>query len=118
MKILGRSQNRGVALTIAIFILVMLVAVGGYMMSMGYNQKRMVDVSSGVKIRLYYNAQAGIVDANWRIRSNVGANFSGDPNATLNYTLNDGTIRADVSISRVGATRPGLRDISSIGKDQ
>ena len=136
MKILGRAGQRGVALTISIIILIMLALVGIFVTNLGYNQKRMTDVSSGQRIRLYYNAQAGIVNATWRIRTDqttaatVGtavmsamvpavANFSANPAYTGTYTLDDGTIHVTVTIGAVGAdpAHPTVRPITSVGRD-
>ena len=138
MKITGRGQESGVALTIVIIILIMLALLGVFVTNLGYNQKRLTDVSSGQRIRLYYNAQAGIINANWRIRTDQTTatatmtamnpavpNFSGNPAYTGNYTLNDGTIHALVTIGAVGAAgpggvpaaRPGVRPVTSVGRD-
>ena len=70
------NDSKGAALVIVMMVIIMLTLLGGYMAKLNYNQRLVVDSSSGKRARLYYLCQAGIVDATQRIQTN---NTSGIP---------------------------------------
>jgi len=74
------NNQRGVVLTVVIVVSVILVLAAGYIMGLGYNQKRIMDQLSGRRMRAYYRAQGGMVDALFRLRTNsMGLGLGGVP---------------------------------------
>ena len=57
------------ALTVVVVILVMLALISAYVTQLGYNQRAIGDSNSGLRVRAYYRAQAGAVEAATRIRT-------------------------------------------------
>ena len=129
-----RCQNdKGMALTVAIIIIILLGLLAGYMTQMGYNQRRLADTAGGRRAKAYYRAQAGLVDANWRIRTNYTGtttytgsalnppgSFAVDaynPNAYQMDLDGDGSNDVDVDIGPVTNALTKQRDIRSIGLD-
>jgi Tfp pilus assembly protein PilX len=111
-----RANDSGVAMTVVLIILVLLVTLSGAVMTLSYNQKKVVSSAGGKRAVGYYRAKAGVVDAFWRIRTNTGTDFTVGAN-TANYSLDvdgDGTNDTTITIgARSGVT--GLRAISSVG---
>ena len=124
MKILGRQHRNGMAMTIVIIIVIILVSLVGFVTSLGFNQRKFLGASSGKKLVLYYRAQAGAVEAAWRIRENYTTGLSpagsfGDPayNPAV-YLIDvdgDGTMDTNVDIDVVGAN--GSRKIISTAQE-
>lgn len=123
MKDIFKKSESGAALTIAIITLVALTGVAGYAMTQAYHQKKLVDTTSGKRIIAYYRAQAGVVHACWRIRTNYTTGLSPagsfltdayDPNPYSIDVDGDSVNDTTIDIGPVnGAT--GLRTISSRG---
>lgn len=67
MKIQGNSK--GIALLVVIMIIVTLAMAAAYSMSVGYNQQNVVNAAGGKRVVVENAAQAGMVDAMWRIRT-------------------------------------------------
>ena len=118
------KNQAGVALTIVVIVIVLLTLVTAFVANLGYNQKRMVDASSGRRIKIYYRAMGGAVDASWRIRTDytVGLAPVGTfTNPAYNpgpYALDvdaNGTMDTDVDIGPADAA--GVRPVSSVGRD-
>ena len=70
------KDERGVALTVAVVIIIVLTLLAGFAVNFSYNKKRMVDLGSGKHDVINYRAQAGLVDAMTRIRLNATAGLS------------------------------------------
>ena len=67
------NRERGVALTVVMVFTVILALLAATLLNLSYNKTKLVD-SVGVKrAQTYYRAQAGVVDAFWRIRVNKPA---------------------------------------------
>lgn len=122
-KIILRNDSKGVALVLVIIAVMMLTGIGGFAANLAYNQRLFQNSSGGNRIRNYYRAQAGIVDACWRIRTNTGANFT-IPATTLAYSLdvdNNGTNDTNVTIGALATGNPFPltvgRPITSVGID-
>ncbi len=119
-----RSDNKnGIALTVVIVVLMILVMMAGYILSLGYNRRRVVDAASGTRAKIYYRAQAGVYDANVRIRKNytVGLVPAGsfltpayDPGAYNIDVDGNGTNDCTVNIGPVNVAT-GRRQIDSMG---
>ncbi len=115
-------DNKGVAMTIVMIILMVLAIMAGYILNFGYNRKRIVDAASGTRAKVYYRAQAGVHDAAVRIRKNytVGLLPAGsflnpayDPNA---YNIDvDGNGSMDTTINIGAVNAQGQRTIDSTG---
>ncbi len=73
------NNEKGVVLTVVIIVTLMVVLIAGYVMTMAYNQKRLSNAVSGRRIRAYYRAQAGVVDAQWRLRTNTTTGLVASP---------------------------------------
>ena len=110
-------------MTIVIIIIIIMAMLALYVTTLGYNQKKLADSAGGRRAKIYYKAQAGVIDANWRIRTNYTAglpvgNFRTDPNYSPTYSVDidgDGTNDCQVTIGAVDAS--GKRPINSQGLD-
>ncbi len=65
-----RLNDKGVALTVVIVIVIVMALISGYVTVLSYNQVKLANTAGGRRAKVYYRAQAGVVDANWRIRTN------------------------------------------------
>ncbi len=120
------QKNEGAALIIVILIIIMLTLIGGFMLNLGYNQRRLLASSSARHIRNYYAAQAGVVDANSRIRTNYTAGLTPagdftdpayDPQPYMIDLNGDGIQDVSVDIGPVTDVTTGARQINSTGLD-
>ncbi len=67
-----RSDEKGVALMVVLMTGLMIVLIASYALNFGYNQKKQIRSLAGTtRPRVYYLAQAGVMDAMWRIRKNI-----------------------------------------------
>jgi len=133
-KAIFRRQN-GMALTAVMITLILLSLIAGYTMTLSYNNQKAYRTVTGTRIKAYYAAQAGAVDAQWRIRTGymtctapactnwtVGAfpgvvSFS-NPLFFVGYKLDiDGDGVSDVSVIINPVDGNGLRPIISEGID-
>lgn len=119
MKLTGtaRTAQKGVALTIAIMMIICSSILAGYAMQAGWNMRRIQIRSGSRRDRIYWFAKAGVVNARWQIRTNVGGQFNNpafDPAAYLLDVNGDAT--NDVSVD-IGPVVNGLRQIDSTGLD-
>jgi hypothetical protein len=114
----GKMGQKGIALTIAILMIICSSILAGYALQAGWNMRR-IQVSSGSKRdRTYWYAKAGVVNARWRIRTNVGGQFTNPAFDPAAYTLDvNGDAVNDVSVD-IGPVVNGLRQIDSTGLDQ
>ncbi len=129
-------NKKGIALTVVMIVLGILVMMAGYIFSLGYNRKKITDAASGTRAKISYRAQAGVYDATTRIRKNypflspgsvnpmgtdpgsVGADFSNPGFDPAAYTIDvdgNGTMDARINIGAVNGS--GQRPIDSIGLD-
>lgn len=121
-----RSRS-GVALTVAIMMMICSSILAGYALQAGWNQRRMTIVNGSKRDRIYWAAKAGVVDARWRIREGMrnsnssglfpGGNFNDDLYNPNSYDIdldNNGVV--DVSVD-IGAVNGGVREIVATGKD-
>ena len=120
----SRQSQKGVALTIAIMLIVCTAILAGYALQAGWNQQKLSIAGGSKRDKIYWKARAGVMDARWRIRNNVphpswgGGNLA-DPNYDPPaYDLDiDGVAPAvDVTVN-IGAVVGGVRNIDSQGKD-
>ena len=72
-----KLNSTGIALTLVIMIVIMVSVLAAAAMTLGYNQKRLSDATVSNRTQGFYYAQAGIVDAQWRIRNNALKNKAG-----------------------------------------
>ena len=123
MRPLRDLGSKGMALTIVMIIAIILALLAGYATNSSFNQRKVVDNASGHRAKVYYCAQAGVVDANWRIRSNYTTDAGTYNNNAYDpppYTLDvDGNGVADcsVDIGPVVNAAKGNRQILSTGLD-
>lgn len=125
------ANEKGIAMTLVIFFAVILTLLAGYVLRVGYNQTLQIHAVSIKRTSNYYHAQSGIVDANWRIRTNhappgsVGS-FSVDTFDPQPYFIDTNTNTATAADSGtstvtvdIGPRDPvtGLRRIDSTGLD-
>ncbi len=132
------NDQRGAALLVAIIVIVMVTGLAATFMRMAYNMKLVMYGVSGGRTYAHYRAQAGIVDAQFRLRTNYlnglaspapPANGFRDPTyavsyyitigmgyggAQINYT--PGATRIDISAA-AGGTVNGVRTITAIGRE-
>ncbi len=110
------KKQDGIALTLAIIMILVMIVLGIVALSLAYNYRTLSDSISVSHTRAYFRAQAGIVDARWRIRNNIGVDFRVATNTLGPYSLDiDGDGVNDVTITIGAANAQGLRTISSQG---
>jgi Tfp pilus assembly protein PilX len=122
-------KNNGVLITVVIITLLVLTLLAGYVMSLAFHQKKMVDQVSGSRLQRYYAAQAGVVDAQWRIRNDSTAEIGGGSFSTSSFSptyyinLSNDSVHAAcgagdsvrVVIGALDGAIPGFRKIESTG---
>lgn len=130
------KDKKGIALTVVIIILAVLVMMAGYIFSLGYNRVKITNAASGDRAKISYRAQAGVYDATTRIRKNypytspgnvnpmgtdpgsVGTDFLNPGFDPAPYTIDvdgNGVMDARIDIGRANAS--GQRPIVSTGLD-
>lgn len=114
-----KIKNPGFALTAVIIAIFMMMVLASAVLLYAYNIRRLQDSLAGLRTLAYYNANAGIVDAQWRIRTNYQGNFDpGDPDPP-SYTLDvNGDSLPDVTVD-IGAFNSATRNrsISATGHE-
>ena len=118
------KKQDGVALAVVIIVIILLTLVTAFTANLGYNQKRLMDASSGRRIKIYYRAMGGAVDASWRIRTNYTTGLV--PAGTFTnplydpgpYALDvDGVNGNDTDVDIGPVNAQGVRPIQSTGRD-
>ena len=126
MNLRNGLNNKGLALTIVMIVIIMLAIISAFSTNLGFNQKKMIDANSGRRAKIYFKAQAGVVDANWRIRTDytVGlapaGSFTTDAYNPGPYLLDvdqNGTNDVSVDIGPVNNAATKSRQILSTGLD-
>ena len=106
-------------MTIVIIVIVIMAFLATLITTLGYNQRKLSDSAGGRRAKIYYQAQAGVIEARWRIRENIGGNFTTDAYDPAPYSIDvdgDGTNDCDIDI---GPANPVTkqRAIVATGKD-
>ncbi len=91
-----KSDESGFILALTITVILILTAAAILVLSLGANQKQLADQISGKRMVAYYRSQAGLVDAQWRIKANsltldVGGPLTGVISAGASSTAEDFT---------------------------
>jgi len=86
-----RRHEKGAMLFVALLFCLMISSLMVYLLNLAYQRTRLVDTVGIKRTRNYYRAQAGMVDAFWRIRvdrrlAGWASGFS-DPTFTATYYL-------------------------------
>lgn len=130
MKTAGRTGERGVVLTVVIIVTIMMLSLAVAVLSLAANQTRLSNSLAASNVRAQYRAEAGLVDARWRMRVNftddIGGGDFDDPDfdppayfididADAVHTTRTGDDDVEVDISAVGAGQPGVRTVDSLG---
>ena len=122
-------NDKGAAMTIVIILVIIMAFLATLVTIMSYNQKKLSQSVSGRRAKIYYRAQAGVVEANWRIRENYtvglvngggGASFiddAYDPQAYSIDTDGDSVNDCTIDIGPKTGGPAGRRAISSVGLD-
>lgn len=80
MKTLLLSMGRkGVALTVAMMMMVCTSILAGYALQAGWNIRKLSMSAGSKRDKIYWAARAGVVHARWRIRVNNTAGLAGAP---------------------------------------
>ncbi|MCG3176029.1 MAG: hypothetical protein MOGMAGMI_00967 [Candidatus Omnitrophica bacterium] len=110
--------ERGIALTITIILIIASALLAAAALSVGYQYRRLREGVGALHTQAYYRAQAGVVDARWRIRNNIGANYLLAGTDPAPYQLDiDGDAVMDVTVDIGAADGNGLRQILATGRD-
>ncbi len=117
------GDQKGVAITIVMVVLAILAMLAAYSLNTGYSRKRITDAASGTRAKVYYRAQAGVVDAMTRIRKDhTGGLVPGGSFTQLGYNPGpynidvDGNGRMDATVD-IEPVIGGRREIKSMGLD-
>ena len=106
------QNQKGVALLVAVIIIMMVLSVAAAVLAMAYNVARVTYNSSAGRTLAYYRSQAGIVDAIWRIRNNMSADISGGTNGTIDFRLPSSTADYYIEITdNAGAGQPFINPL-------
>lgn len=73
------GNEKGVALLVVITFATVIALIAAYVLRFSYNQARQVDAVSIRHTMINYRAQAGVIDAFWRIRTNPIPPIPGAP---------------------------------------
>lgn len=76
-------SQKGSSLAVVLLFVFFMTLISAYILQYMYNQKRLSDQASGKRLIPYYRAKAGVVDAQWRIRSNAASEI-GVPTGNFN----------------------------------
>ena len=127
------KNQKGSVLTAAVILATLVALMAAAVLSLGYNQTSQIEEVGIQRTSTFYKAQAGVVDANWRIRVNRtlagwGGNFT-DPNfnppvyyidleatTAANMYKNARDANSDVEVD-IGPMVNGLRAVDSKGLD-
>lgn len=109
----SRGRQEGMILTVVVIVLTMITLLGGFVLNLAYNQYRLSGELGIKRAVAQARARAGIVDAQWRIRTDPDGLFTAngptyDPAAYTLDTDADGTDDVTVDITAVidgGRTR-------------
>jgi len=111
-------RDRGAALTLAIVVAMILSVLAAVALTLGYNYRRLRDGLTVIHAASHFRAQAGLVDARWRIRNNIGGDYTVAAFDPAAYQLDiDGSGNNDVTVDIGPADGNGLRPISSVGRE-
>lgn len=129
------GREKGAVLFVVLLFSLVMTSVMVYTTNMVYQRTRLVDAVGIKRTKTYFRAQAGLVDAFWRIRTNhavpgLSGNFS-DPNFSAEYYIDidsgivtsarTATSAVKVTIGprnvNVGSPQYGLRPVSAVGFD-
>ncbi len=111
-------------MSIVLIVLIMLALLAVYIASFSYNQRVFMDRNSSQRIKIYYRAKAGVVNAHWRIRTNYtaglspGGSFATDAYDPAPYSLDvdgDGVYDTTVDIGPVTNAATKQRAINATG---
>ncbi len=120
-----RLNSKGVALTLSIVIIIILALLATFVTTLGYNQRKLSDALGGRRAKVYYRAQAGVVEAGWRIRENYttglnpGGSFATDTYDPFPYSIDVDGDGANDCVIDIGAAIPASKQrvIASTGLD-
>ena len=119
------NKNKGFAMTIVSAALVTTALLSGYVANFAYNKHKLIVSTSNLRIKIFYRAKAGTLDAIVRIRTNYTVGLSPAGSFTT-PTYNPGMYSLDVDENGVNDTQvdigpvdpaTGLRPIVSKGLD-
>ena len=94
-----------------------LVLLASFAVNYGYNKKRLMDIHSGRRDTLNFRAQAGVVDANWRIRADYTAGLSPAGSFT-NSAYDPAAYGLDVDRNGVADTCVNIGPVTNAGTGQ
>ncbi len=130
------TNQRGAALLVAVIVILMVTALSAVFLRMAYNMKILMYGISGGRTYAYYRAQAGIIDAQYRLRTNFLTGLTSPPangfldptyaptyfiSLTLGYggaqtTYTPGSTRVQISAA-AGNSPNGVRTITALGRE-
>ncbi len=126
----GREGERGIVLTIVIIVTIMMMTLAVAILGLAANQSKLASSLAASNIRAQYRAEAGLVDARWRMRTNFTTDIGGgdftspsfdppayylDIDANAVHTAKTDADDVEVDISALGADQPGVRTVDSLG---
>ena len=69
-----RHPESGIALTLVLIAVIVISILASYALVIGFNHRTVMNTHVKNRTQAYYSAQAGVVDANWRIRNSPATN--------------------------------------------
>lgn len=110
-------------------VLILIALAASHVMTLSQNQHRLLNSLTKSKMQNYYKARAGVIDANWRIRTNQGGSFTTAAYDPAPYYINldngevsslktpESDVLVDIGPVENAAPKTGLREIVSTGID-
>lgn len=95
------GNEKGVALLVVITFATVISLIAAYALRLSYNQARQVNAVSIRRTMINYRAQAGFVDAAWRIRTNTAA--PGTPGSFMTPTYDPAPYCIDIDTDAASA---------------
>lgn len=133
MRLLKKLDQKGAALGLVVVFTILIVFIGAYVLSAGYNQTNQINAVGIQRTKIYFRAQAGVVDALWRIRTDTippgsSGSFATDsfdpPAYYIDIDLNAATSSKTTGVSDVMVdigpkdASSGLRTIAATGLEK
>src|SRR5690348_3628790 len=79
------EKDNGIAMTVVLVFAMIALTLVGYVLTLSYQQTKLVNAVGIKRSKAFYRAQAGIVDAFWRIRADKAPPGSAGSFATASY---------------------------------
>ena len=107
-----KLNEEGMAMMVALMTGLIVALICTYALDLAYNQKRQLrTLAASERTKVYYRAQAGMVDATWRIRNNRTLAFTGWTSDFNNANFNPPVYYIDIDTGTYSETNSATADV-------